>query len=271
MFDRWIMVDWSGGNDTGPRPRRDAIWLCEGRNGITSQPEYLRNRSLAQEKLRQLSEEALIHGDRLALGFDFPFGYPRGFCEAVTGSTDPFLLWHWFFERVEDTPKMNNRFDLAGSLNKKLGDGLGPFWGNGLKRDIDGLPRNRRAYRNPFPERRVVETLAKGSFTCWQLAGAGAVGSQVIMGLPVLQGLRRNFPGQIAVWPFQKLDRPIVFLEIWPSLRLGAEPRGVIRDAWQVREVAREWSQRDTLGAEFSVESAEEGWILGVPQERKAA
>lgn len=271
MFDRWIMVDWSGGNDTGPRPRRDAIWLCEGRNGETDQPEYLRNRRVALALLNHAIDKALTNGETLAVGFDFPFGYPRGFCEAVTGTVDPLKLWQWFFERVEDAPKANNRFDVAASLNLYLTDGNGPFWGNGLKRDIAGLPRNRQGYRNPFPERRAVEVLAKGSFTCWQLSGVGAVGSQVIMGHPVLHALRMQFREYIAVWPFEKPDKPIVFFEIWPSLTLGSEPVGTIRDAWQVHEVARHWSRRDTSGAEFLVQSAEEGWILGVPQERTTA
>ena len=28
-FDSFVMVDWSGGNDRGPRPARDAIWIGE--------------------------------------------------------------------------------------------------------------------------------------------------------------------------------------------------------------------------------------------------
>ncbi|HBU55668.1 MAG TPA: molybdopterin guanine dinucleotide synthesis, partial [Sulfitobacter sp.] len=25
-FNTFVVVDWSGGNDTGPTPRKDAIW-----------------------------------------------------------------------------------------------------------------------------------------------------------------------------------------------------------------------------------------------------
>nr|WP_092368805.1 gephyrin-like molybdotransferase Glp [Cribrihabitans marinus] len=261
------MVDWSGGNDTGKRPRKDAIWACVARAGETEAPIYLRNRVVARDWISDLIAAELAAGRLLMLGFDFPFGYPRGFARALTGSDDPLALWDWFEARIEDAPGANNRFDLAGEINRRFG-GEGPFWANALARDIDGLPRRKTQYRNPFPDRRAVERLAKGSFTCWQLAGAGAVGSQVMMGLPVLCELRRRFAGQVAVWPFETLDRPVALVEIWPSLTLGAAPAGQIRDAWQVEQVARALSRLDpgALARQLAVEAPEEGWILGVEQ-----
>ncbi|MEX0366611.1 MAG: gephyrin-like molybdotransferase Glp [Ruegeria sp.] len=263
------MVDWSGGNDTGPTPRKDAIWACVVRDGLPAEPVYLRNRALAEDWLADLIEAEISSGRRLFLGFDFPFGYPRGFARALTGSDDPLALWDWFEARIEDTPKANNRFDLAGEINRRFG-GRGPFWANGLKRDIDGLPRRKDDYHNPFPDRRAVEHLAKGSFTCWQMAGAGAVGSQVMMGLPVLTRLRRRFAGQVAVWPYEPLDKPVAFVEIWPSLTLGAAPEGRIKDAWQVEQVALNLAHLPSgeLARQLDVSAAEEGWILGVKQNR---
>ncbi|MEC7667705.1 MAG: molybdopterin guanine dinucleotide synthesis, partial [Pseudomonadota bacterium] len=85
-FDRFVVVDWSGGNDTGPTPRKDAIWLCE--HG--AEPEYLRNRVVAEDRLRALIDDAQALGQRLLIGFDFPFGYPAGFARALTGQDDPF-------------------------------------------------------------------------------------------------------------------------------------------------------------------------------------
>lgn len=261
-FERFIMVDWSGGNDRGPTPKRDAIWA----GTADHDPVYLRNRQLAESWLADQIDDALSSGVPLCLGFDFPFGYPTGFAAALTGTADPLALWDWFESRIEDAPKANNRFDLAGQINRQFG-GAGPFWGNALKREVTGLPRGLAGYRNPFPERRKVEKLAKGSFTCWQLAGAGAVGSQVIMGLPVLARLRRRFPGQISVWPFEPLNKPVALVEIWPSLRPGSPPDDMIRDAWQVRNVA-DWLARlapDDLTRLLTVDAPEEGWILGVP------
>ncbi len=268
-FQTFAMVDWSGGNDTGPRPCKDAIWACVARDGAAEEPVYLRNRKLAEDWLAELIAAELAAGRRLFLGFDFPFGYPQGFARALTGSDDPLEMWAWFEARIEDTPDRNNRFDLAGEINRGFG-GKGPFWMNALQRDIAGLPRNKSDYRNPFPDRRAVEHLAKGSFTCWQMAGAGAVGGQVMMGLPVLSRLWRRFDGKVAVWPFEPLDKPVAFVEVWPSLNLGKEPANRIRDAWQVEQVALTLARLpvEELAIQLDVSAAEEGWILGVTQDK---
>nr|WP_321249334.1 gephyrin-like molybdotransferase Glp [uncultured Ruegeria sp.] len=268
-FDTFAMVDWSGGNDTGPTPRKDAIWGCVVRDGAPGEAEYLRNRQVAEDWLSGLIETELSAGRRLCLGFDFPFGYPRGFARALTSSDDPLVLWDWFEHRIEDAPRANNRFDLAGRINRDFG-GKGPFWFNGLAREIPGLPKTKTDYHNPFPDRRQVEFLAKGSFTCWQTGGSGAVGGQVMTGLPVLSRLRRRFAGQVAVWPFEVLDKPVAFVEIWPSLTLGREPDDRIRDAWQVEQVAKSLAQMPEaeLTRQLTVSAAEEGWILGVPQDK---
>ncbi|MES0864610.1 gephyrin-like molybdotransferase Glp [Ruegeria sp. SCPT10] len=269
LFDSFAMVDWSGGNDTGPTPRKDAIWACVVRDGKVRALDYLRNRVVAETWLRDLIETELAAGRRLFLGFDFPFGYSQGFTEAITGHDDPLALWDWLETQVEDSPNANNRFDLAGLINSRFG-GKGPFWMNALRRDIDGLPRTKQDYHNPFPDRRAVETRAKGSFTCWQMAGAGSVGGQVMMGLPVLSRLRHAFDGKVAVWPFQPLDKPVAFVEIWPSLNLGSAPPDQIKDAWQVEQVALTLSRLSDqeLTEQLDVSAPEEGWILGVPQDR---
>ena len=265
-FERVAVVDWSGGNDTGPRPRRDAIWI--GQPGQA--PVYKRNRTEAEAALVDLIDTALTQGERLFLGLDFPFGYPAGFARALTGTADPLAVWHWLAERLEDTPRANTRFDLAAQINRALGDGRGPFWGNGLRRDIPGLPRTKAGYRNPFADRRMAETRAKGAFTCWQLSGAGAVGGQVLTGLPVLQRLRRRFAGRIAVWPFEPLDRPVVLVEVWPSLIApavrAAEAQGGIRDAHQVALLSRAIAALapDVLTRLLDVTAPEEGWIFGL-------
>ena len=267
-FDRFAMLDWSSGRDTGPRPRKDAIWL--GINGEEAKaPQYLRNRQLAEVALADLIDDTLTRGARLFLAVDFTFGYPRGFARAVTGSNDPFALWAYFADRIEDSPKDNNRFDVAGEINRRFG-GKGPFWGNPLKRDIAGLARNKKDYDNPFPERRLCEQEAKGAFTCWQLAGAGAVGAQVLTGLPVLHRLRLRFPNQIAVWPFEPLSRPIAVVETWPTLiNPAVHAAGGIRDAEQVRLMARAFSALppETLAQMLAVNAPEEGWIAGLGHE----
>jgi molybdopterin molybdotransferase len=263
FFDSFLMVDWAGGNDRGSRPTSDAIWVCIAREGRAEEPVYLRNRQVAETWIAARLEAEKAAGRRVMAGFDFPFGYPKGFCRALTGSDDPMALWQWFEARIVDTPKANNRFDLAGEINLRFG-GHGPFWANGLSREIEGLPRRKANYQNPFPDRRDAEQRAKGAFTCWQMAGAGAVGSQVFMGLPVLERLRRRFDAK--VWPFEPLAGTVAFVEIWPSLTLGTSPDGWIRDAWQVREVARTLSSLtpEEVGGLLDVSAKEEGWIFGL-------
>ncbi|GIT87887.1 gephyrin-like molybdotransferase Glp [Roseobacter sp. OBYS 0001] len=265
-FDTVLMVDWSGGNDRGARPTKDAIWLCVARDGRAEEPQYMRNRQVAEDWIAAFLTTETTAGRKTIVGFDFPFGYPKGFAQALTGQDAAFAVWQWFEDRIEDSPQSNNRFDIAGEINRKFG-GAGPFWANALKRDIEGLPRTKEVYENPFPDRRAADLHAKGAFTCWQMAGAGAVGSQVFMGLPVLSRFRRRFGAK--VWPFEPLTNDVAFVEIWPSLTVGAAPAHMIKDAWQVREVARTVSAMtpEQLAEVLDVDAPEEGWIFGLGHE----
>ena len=264
-FDTFVIVDWSGGNQGPAKPRADAIWACVARGAEVLPPVYLRHRQAAEAWLTDTIAAERAAGRRVLAGFDFPFGYPAGFAAAVTGSAEPFELWDWFEARVDDSPTANNRFALAGEINRRFG-GQGPFWGNASRTDVEGLPRTKAAYQNPFPERRAAEDQARGAFPLWQLAGAGAVGSQAIMGLPVLNRLRRRFAPEVAVWPFEPLDAAVALVEVWPSLMVGAAPEGWIKDQWQVHEVARIMAAlpEARLAEMLAVSAPEEGWIFGL-------
>ena len=264
-------MDWSSGNDTGPRPRKDAIWAGVSRKGSEEAPVYLRNRSVAFDWLAALIADETAAARRLIIGFDFPFGYPEGFAREITGSNDPLGLWDYYAGALEDAPRMNNRFELAGRLNARL-PGVGPFWFNGLARDVPHLPRRKHERSGHGQrERRRAEELARGSFTCWQMGGAGAVGGQVMTGMATLARLRARFSGKIAVWPFEPLDRPVSFVEIWPSLirKAVAASGDPIKDRAQVRLTARALAQLpfETLAEMLAVEAPEEGWILGLGHE----
>ncbi|MEM9709583.1 MAG: molybdopterin guanine dinucleotide synthesis [Pseudomonadota bacterium] len=267
-FDTVVIIDWSAGNDTGATPRKDAIWAGLVRSGVEDAPVYLRNREVALEWIRGLIDTELRSGRRLFAGFDFPFGYPSGFADHVVGRPDTLALWDFFASELVDTPKANDRFDLAGALNRRF-PGVGPFWFNGLSRDIADLPRKKseRTDSHGLPERRQTEIAAVGSFTAWQMGGAGAVGGQVMTGMAALSKLRVEFPGEIAVWPFEPPHAPIVLGEIYPSLiadpvRAAGDP---IKDRAQVRLLARALA-RLTPGQWvelLSKDAPEEGWILG--------
>ena len=270
-FDTIVMVDWSGGHDRGQAPVKDAIWAGIVRGGISEEPVYLRNRQVAEGWLTDLLEAEKDAGRRVLAGFDFPFGYPGGVAQAITGRADPFALWDWLEARISDAPKANNRWQVAADINA-LFPGIGPFWGNASKIDVAGLPRKGAARAgHGCTELRAVERVAKGTFSVWQLAGAGAVGSQVLMGLPVLARLRRRFGDALSVWPFEAPAGQIVLAEIWPSLinkAVKADP-DTIRDRAQVRLLAAAVAglSRGDLAACLEPRSAEEGWILGLGQE----
>ncbi|MEM8979432.1 MAG: molybdopterin-binding protein [Pseudomonadota bacterium] len=275
-FDKVMMVDWSGGADRGPRPVKDSIWAAIATQTKSQTPVYLRNRTLAETHLSDQISESLAKGERLLIGFDFPFGYPSGFVERLTGQTDPLVFWAFLAARAEQDPKGAEsgrlRATLSAELNAKL-PGEGPFWFNPFSKDIPGLPRKKPSWTHPFEEWRAAEKSASGTFSLWQIGGAGAVGGQVMMGLPVLERLRQKFAGQVSVWPFEPLDRQIVFAEIWPSLlapeieRLQ-EPEE-IKDATQVRVLAKAFAQLKApeLAKMLAVSAPEEGWILGLGHE----
>ena len=243
IFDTILIVDWSGGNDRGASPKKDAIWTGVARASQAEAPIYHRNRQRAEDWITAFLQAETAAGRRVLAGFDFAFGYPAGFGQVLTGSDDPFAIWDWFAARVKDSPTSNNRFDLAGDINS-LFPGTGPFWGNGLARDIADLPRKGLARKgHGLPEKRAAEHKAKGAFAVWQLSGAGAVGSQVIMGLPLLARLRQRFGADLAVWPFEPLTPPIALVEVWPSLigrTIAATcPPDRIKDAHQVTTLAQ--------------------------------
>jgi molybdopterin molybdotransferase len=276
-FDNILVVDWSGGNDRGPSPKKDAIWTALITPNRPEAPIYHRNRQVVETYLQTLITETLAKGQSLLAGFDFPFGYPAPFAQTITQSDDPLALWDFYAANLRDTPKQNNRFELANALNARFA-GIGPFWFNASRVPLPDLPHKGRARTNrDFPEKRLCEMAAKGAFSCWQLGGAGAVGSQTITGMASLSRLRAAFRGQIAVWPFEPLIKPIALVEVWPSLH-AAEIRaqiipGEIKDAAQTRITARIIATAQANGT-LSVDLAApppgarktEGWILGLPR-----
>ncbi|WP_336886617.1 molybdenum cofactor synthesis domain-containing protein [Loktanella sp. M215] len=132
------------------------------------------------------------------------------------------------------------------------------------------LPRKGRARADHgLPEFRATDRAAPGAFSPWQLSGAGAVGGQVIMGLPTLSRLRHHFGQALSVWPFQPPDRPIVLAESYFSLLASAHLTDhAIRDAAQVSLYARAFSNLTPGGWDslLAVDPTPEGWVLGLGQ-----
>lgn len=247
LFDSYMVVDWSANGI--PKTGKDSIWIAHLR---PDQPLSLANpptRHAAMAQIAARIEEEGRQGRRLLAGFDFAFGYPAGLARAMGPDADWRSIWAHLHDHLIDRPdNANNRFDLAASLNARF-PGDGPFWGNGLARDIPGLPRRKpQGWGETLPDnRRLADTLAPGAQEVWKLSGAGAVGGQTLTGQAALEALRRRLP--VAVWPFEDhTQAPAVLAEIFPSLIPLNPALHPIRDAAQVIGLAQALATWDATG-----------------------
>lgn len=259
MFDRVIVADWSASGTPSPRrPSADAIWLgIADREGETTQ--YHRTRAGAEAAIA-----GLMRG-RVLLGCDFPMGYPTGFAARLTGVARAEAVWAWLAARITDgQDNANNRFAVAADINRRFGGG--PFWGRPAGLALPDLPARKEVDYAALglSERRAVERLVPRAQPVWKLYTTGAVGSQSLMGLPMIHRLAQQ--SGVSVWPFQP-PTEIVIAEVYPSLLVRAvRAAGGIRDQAQVRLLARallRLSASGGLAALLDVPPTEEGWILG--------
>ena len=265
-FDTVIVVDWSAAASNSPaKPSADAIWIGLTQDGQTI-TTYHRNRHSAEAYLTALLDAETAMGHRTLLGFDFALGYPTGFAQALTGQTTPRAIWAYLAQHITDGPdNANNRFAVAAQINAHLRS-QGPFWGRPATAENSRLSPTKPPAT--FSERRAVETLVPSAQSVWKLYTAGAIGSQSLMGLPLIHRLSKR--PNTAVWPFDPPTAQLVIAEIYPSLLAAAVKADTapIKDEAQTRLLSRAlWtlSHQNKLAPLFqSPEIArEEGWILG--------
>ena len=131
MFDTFATVDWSAA--TVPRIGRDSIWICwHAKDG-----ERLENpptRHAAKALLDEMLAASLSRGERVLLGFDFPFGYPAGFAARLGLSGPPWrAVWDEIAGLIEDTEENgNNRFQIAADINRRVSRRLLSFLGSSI-------------------------------------------------------------------------------------------------------------------------------------------
>ncbi len=285
MFDRFVVVDWSA-NST-PKLGRDSIWIAvhehSGEVSVTNLP----TRASAVAFLVELFETEPI--STTLVGVDFSLGYPQGTAAALGLAGTPWsAMWTLLADCISDDDRnANNRFAVAGDLNRHLTGGAAPFWGCPPLAASDHLTTTKPSTAGSLPTFRATENELRAQgrrpFSSWQLLGAGAVGSQSLLGIPRLHDLYRRFRDRIEVWPFTtgfrtpRLDAgSIVVTEVWPSMLDSVEAGDRVRDAVQVSTTARWMAATDAgdgLEALFSLAMphevsaaavAEEGWVLGV-------
>jgi hypothetical protein len=291
MFDTYIIVDWSAART--PKTGRDSVWICRlGADGETVLNPPTRH--AAREALAEMLASATERGERVVAGFDFPFGYPRGFAARLGLDGVPWrAVWDEIARLVDDGPdNHNNRFAVAAALNERVSGAAFPFWGRPVRHESAflGARHHRLHDSDGLLEKRLIDTWMVGAQPCWKLIGAGSVGGQVLTGLPVVRALRddKRWAGGARVWPFETGlglgdEARIVFAEVWPSWWKACAKLGPPNDRAQVRTVARIFAARDRTGELRSWFSpgvgagdvppivTEEAWTLGVTAPRMRA
>jgi precorrin-8X/cobalt-precorrin-8 methylmutase len=291
LFDSYLIVDWSAANV--PTRGRDSIWIGlteRRRTGLTlARLENPATRALAAQLIIELIAGRVAKGRRVLAGFDFPFGYPAGTARALGLAGLPWrntwsFLDDWLRDEADNT---NDRFDLAERMNEKLSGEAFPFWGLPREERRPFLLRRGRRPHGPsdLSERRLCELRVRTTQPVWKLAGVGAVGGQVLTGIPRLWQIRRDprLAMTCHIWPFETGlihdPRPSVILaEVYPSL---VPPRDLPvrpKDAGQVAAIGRRFGELDSDGllaplfegdpdldaVERQVVETEEAWILGL-------
>ena len=285
IFDAYLMIDWSA--NSKPKKGKDSIWyylLQRGQDPISKNPK---TRHIAFEQIRCLLLTNKIRRVRTLVGFDFAYGYPKGFAAALRLQGEPWLaVWQEVSRIIDENDNRNNRFEVAAELNKRLTGSPFPFWGCPSRHENStlSLRRLRPHCKNDLPERRITDR-CPGSQPVWKLFYAGSVGSQTLLGIPYLKKLRDDpkLTSVSCVWPFETgLHRPpenalIVHAEIFPSMIRADIKEGEVRDQAQVRCLAKYFAEKDNNGELASLFAGptdltneqrsqikqEEGWILG--------
>src|ERR1700730_16086448 len=131
MFDTFVIVDWSAASQ--PKTGRDSIWICAvdrvGAERLVTNPH---TRHSAKNQLGELLSDAAARGERVLLGFDFPFGYPAGFAGrlGLNGAPPSRAVWDEIASRLKDAENNNNdRFTVAAEFNRRVSNGSFPFLG----------------------------------------------------------------------------------------------------------------------------------------------
>jgi precorrin-8X/cobalt-precorrin-8 methylmutase len=292
LFDSYVAVDWSASNK--PTSGKDSIWSCVGDElAEPLRTTNHRTRRAAEAWLLDYLTVAVRAGRRVLVGLDFPYGYPAGFAAALELRGEPWrAVWTYLEGQIaDDAHNVSNRFEVAARINEQLGRHA-PFWGRPKHLILPSLPF-RKAVAYHAPERgglsewrqaeQELQRLKTRPQPVWKLAGAGAVGSQSLVGIPVVARLRDHeaLRDVSRVWPFEvrvpdlRAGLPaVVHAEIWPTIVPFDDELGAYRDEKQVRAVVRHWRELDRasrLANLFAAAPAqgvvqgEEGWVLGAP------
>jgi hypothetical protein len=185
-----VAIDWSGAASDGGRRKIAAATVVDGHLTLESAE---RDRD---ETIGWLVSLAKTNRD-LIVGLDFAFSLPMWWLEA-NGFSDAPSLWRWLRD---------------GHSERLLAECEPPFWGRrGSKKILDSDKLLRAT------ERELLVPGQPSPKSVFQIAGAGAVGTGSLRGMPWLAVLEDS---GFSIWPFHAPRLPIV-VEIYPRLFTGA-------------------------------------------------
>lgn len=293
LFDAYLIVDWS--SNSNPKQGADSIWLGWGRRDQdrveTANPRTrVEAKALVLALLLQWSREGL----RVLVGFDFSYAYPHGTAAALglTGTEPWRQVWELLSSRLHDEANnRNNRFKVAAELNARMGANL--FWGCPQNEVCETLQPRKSSTSSSIPLYRLTEEALRqrGRWVqdAFKLFAPGAVGGQMLTGIPVIHALR-DHPDLLSisrVWPletgFTSEPTPdagpfILHAEIWPGILDDLdETSATCRDEAQVRDLCRLFRDQDDAGQlhrlfgrpagltndQVRICETEESWTLG--------
>jgi Protein of unknown function (DUF429) len=183
---QFVAVDWSG----DAKYARKHIWTAIVRDGELVELEEGRDRDELAAFLATLARK----DEQTVIGLDFAFSMPE-----------------WFL-RQNNLGSAHELWDLAAREGERwLAESPPPFWGR-----KDTHPPD-RALRWRVAETTIPATSGISPKSVFQIAGAGAVGTGTIRGLPLLAMLSRS---EFSIWPFDPSSRARV-VEIYPRLLTG--------------------------------------------------
>ena len=297
LFDAYIIADWTAAETK--KLGDQSVWIGVAKRDVRfrlyTETHNVATRAEGEALLQALLADHRKRGDRVLVGLDFNFGYPAGTAARLKLEGTPWqAMWKFIAANVVDkADNTNNRYQVAAKMNRLMTDEAWPLWGAPAKQAQRWLTTTKPPAGSgaDIREFRATEDAArKGRLqpkSVWQMQGAGAVGGQTLVGVPMVRRLLETLGPSGAVWPFgtgwRALDAADVeplstlVVEVWPSMFDTKPQPGEFKDQAQVRTTAEALARMDETGALaqafappkdadealIAKVEGEEGWILG--------
>ena len=298
LFDAYVVADWTAAETK--KLGDTSLWIGVAKRDVRfrlyTETHNVATRAEGEALLASILADHRKRGDRVLVGFDFSLGYPAGTAARLALKDTPAwsAMWKFIASNVVDKDdNTNNRYQVAAKMNRLMTDEAWPLWGAPAKQAQRWLTTTKPPQGSgDIPEYRATENaVRKGKLqpkSNWQMHGAGAVGGQTLVGIPMVRRLLESLGASGAVWPlgtgWRALDAAdveplsVLVAEVWPSMWPTTVAEGEFKDQAQVRTTAEAFALMDERGelstafgpkkgtdeALIAQVEGEEGWILGV-------